>query len=106
MRRLYSGRRDALVAALRGTLAGLMEVSEPEAGLHLVGWLPPGYDDRAAARAASGLGIDARAIADYSLRRIPRPGLVLGYGAVDERLIREGVQRLAKAITAAARSDA
>ena len=106
MRRLYSGRRDALVAALRGTLAGLMEVSEPEAGLHLVGWLPPGYDDRAAARAAARLGLDAKAIADYSLRPSPRPGLVLGYGAVDERLIREGVQRLSRAISGASGADA
>jgi GntR family transcriptional regulator/MocR family aminotransferase len=66
-----------------------------------VAWLPPGHDDRAAAREAASLGIDAKAIADYSLRRLPRPGLVLGYGAVDERLIREGVQRLARAIGAA-----
>ena len=100
MRRLYSGRRDALVAALRGTLKGLVEVVEPEAGLHLVAWLSPGHDDRAAAREAVGLGIDAKPIADYSLRRLPRPGLVLGYGAVDERLIREGVQRLARAVEA------
>ena len=40
-RALYAERQAALVRAVRRTLGGLLEVTPAEAGMHLVGWLPP-----------------------------------------------------------------
>ena len=46
----YSQRRDLLHRELRAHLGGLLEVHAPEAGMHLVGWLPPDKDDQRAAQ--------------------------------------------------------
>ncbi len=53
-RALYAERQAALVRAAQRTLGGLLEVAPAEAGMHLMGWLPVGVDDRVAARAALG----------------------------------------------------
>ena len=67
-RALYAERQAALVRAARRTLGGLLEVAPAEAGMHLMGWLPAGVDDRAAARAALARDVDAP-----PLSRLPRP---------------------------------
>ena len=46
-------------------------------------------------------GVEAPALTPFALEAVPRPGLVLGYGAVDTRAIEEGVRRLANALRAA-----
>ena len=101
MRTLYAERQAALVTAAGRDLVGLLDVRPQEAGLHLVGWLPPGADDRSAAARAACHGVDAPPLTPFALAAAPRPGLVLGYGAVDTRAIEEGVRRLADALRAA-----
>ena len=49
----YSQRRYLLHRELRAHLGGLLEVHTPEAGMNLVGWLPPGKDDQRAAKLAA-----------------------------------------------------
>jgi GntR family transcriptional regulator / MocR family aminotransferase len=98
MRRLYASRREALLTALRASLMAEVDVSEPEAGLHVVAWLKGSLTARTAARAAQAAGLDVRPLQDYSRRRLRRQGLLLGYGAVHERLIREGVRDLARVL--------
>jgi GntR family transcriptional regulator / MocR family aminotransferase len=71
MRSLYAERRDALVEALGRGLAGLIEVGAVDAGLHLVGWLPEGTDDREASRRAAALG-------SVWHRGISTPGIAAG----------------------------
>ena len=39
-------------------LAGLLEVQVSDAGLHAIGWLSQGVDDRSAARLAAAEGVD------------------------------------------------
>ena len=41
MRRRYHKRRDALIDALHDAFGEQLEVVVPEAGMHLVAWLPP-----------------------------------------------------------------
>jgi GntR family transcriptional regulator/MocR family aminotransferase len=94
---LYAERQEALVAATR-ELAGLLDVRPAEAGMHLVGWLPRGADDRAVAQRAAAHGVDAPALSAYALLRQQRGGLLLGYAAFDVGQIREGVRRLAAAL--------
>jgi GntR family transcriptional regulator/MocR family aminotransferase len=94
----YNQRRDLLRHELRARLGGLLEVCAPEAGMHLVGWLPPGKDDRRAAELAAQAGIEVAPISRYSLEPLPRGGLLFGYAGTDEEGILPGVKRLAAAL--------
>jgi GntR family transcriptional regulator/MocR family aminotransferase len=95
MREHYRQRRDLLYHELRTHLGGLLEVQAPEAGMHLVGWLPPEKDDRRAAALAVQVGIEATPISKFSLEPLPRGGLLFGYASTKERDILLGVKRLA-----------
>ena len=74
-----------------------VDLTVPDAGLRVLLWLPAGRDARRVARAAAAVGVDVYPLADYARRRM-RPGLILGFAAVDERLIRTGVRRLASVL--------
>jgi GntR family transcriptional regulator / MocR family aminotransferase len=95
MRVLYGERQALLVDAAGRELAGLIEITDAEAGLHVVGWLPAGVDDRAVSQAAAAAGVDAQPLSANALSPLARGGLVLGYAALDEAAIYEGVRRLA-----------
>jgi GntR family transcriptional regulator/MocR family aminotransferase len=100
MRALYAARQAALVDAARRELAGLLTVPEAHAGMHVVGWLPDGVDDVAAADRAAAHGVETVPLSAYALGRPVHRGLLLGYAAVDEAAIRAGVERLARALAA------
>jgi GntR family transcriptional regulator/MocR family aminotransferase len=95
----YRRRRDCLHRELVRTLGGLLEVTVPQAGLELVGWLPPGADDRRAAALAEAAGITVVAISVHSLEPLPRGGLLFGFAGMAEAEIRRGVSTLAEALT-------
>ena len=59
MRQLYAHRQDILVEAAQRQLAGLLSVPPAAAGMHLLGWLPPGVGDRTAAQKAAAQGVYA-----------------------------------------------
>ena len=101
MRALYAERQAALVEAARKNLAGLLEVSKDEAGMHLVGWLPENADDRIAAEKASEFGVETKPLSAYSIEPLKpkRGGLILGYTAFTNGQIRNGIERLAKSLT-------
>jgi GntR family transcriptional regulator / MocR family aminotransferase len=98
MLQLYSQRRDLLHRELRAHLGCLLEVHAPEAGMHLVGWLPPDKDDRRAAKLAAQVGIEVMAISKYSLEPLSRGGLTFGYSGTNEEAIIHGVKTLAAAL--------
>lgn len=98
MRTLYARRQAVLVAAARRHLEGVLEVAPAEAGMNLVGWLPPGVDDAAASAAARAAGVHAPALSSYALRPLARGALVLGYTGNDEARIEAGVRTLASAL--------
>ena len=95
---LYAERQAALLEAARRHLPGLLDVRPAEAGMHLVGWLPEGADDREAMRRAAARGVEATALSLYGIEPPPRGGLLLGYAAVGEAEIRTGVRRLAASL--------
>ncbi len=99
MRKLYAYRQASLVVAAKAELSGLLEIEERDAGMHLIGWLPDGVDDRAAERAAWQSKIIARPLSAFSLKPVARGALVLGYTAFDERKIRAGVRGLRDALS-------
>ncbi len=66
--------------------------------MHLIGWLPEGSDDAEVSRRAAAAGITAPAVSSYVLRHAVKPGLILGYAALNPRQIREGARKLACAM--------
>jgi GntR family transcriptional regulator/MocR family aminotransferase len=98
MRVLYAERQAVLVKAARRELSGLLDVQPAEAGMHLLGWLPDGVDDRIASQWAAAHGVDAFPLPTYCLEATPRGALLLGYTATNEQEIQDGVSRLAHAL--------
>jgi GntR family transcriptional regulator/MocR family aminotransferase len=98
MRNLYGGRQRVLLEIAKAELSGLLEMEESEAGMHLVGWLPPGVSDAEAARVASERNVLALPLSAFSLKPVARGALMLGYTAFNDREIRAGVRRLKTAL--------
>ncbi len=98
MRTLYAERSAALVEGAAQTAGGMIRIVPPAAGMHVVGWLPDGFDAAEISRHAAALGIEARPLSLYCAEHTTRSGLVLGYGAVDTGRITGALRKLTKAI--------
>jgi GntR family transcriptional regulator/MocR family aminotransferase len=99
MRNLYAGRLAALIEGGKQHLGGLLELSNVRAGLYTIGYLKNGMTSRQAERLAAAQGIEVLAADRYTLRRPDPKALVLGFAAFDETEIRQGLLRLAKALS-------
>ena len=99
VRRLYRQRRDALVAALAHHAPDIA-VHGLNAGLHAVARLPEGVDESALVKAAAERSVATSPLRAYRLGSSSgRQGaLVLGYGALSEAVIENGIARLAEAL--------
>jgi GntR family transcriptional regulator/MocR family aminotransferase len=98
MREVYAERLSVLLESARQRLAGLLEISTVEAGLHTVGWLREGIEEEAAAQAAAQRDVEVVPLSVHSRGRLERAGLQLGFAAVDADEIRRGVRELAAAL--------
>lgn len=99
MRNLYAGRLTALIEGGKQHLSGLLELSNVRAGLYTIGYLKNGMTSRQAETLAVAQGIEVLAADRYTLRRPDPKALVLGFAAFDETEIRQGLARLAKALS-------
>ena len=95
MRQLYAERQEVFLRAAQRELRGLLEVGPCDGGMHLIGWLDHGMDDRVIARRARAGGVVTTPLSSLASRPLKRAGLMLGYTALDSRSIRDGVRRLA-----------
>jgi GntR family transcriptional regulator/MocR family aminotransferase len=98
MRTLYAQRQEAMVLAARRECAGRLDVGPNATGLHLIGWLPEGVDDREVSRRAAAYGVDARPLSTYRSQPGGRGGLVLGYAGYEPRQIRRAMRLLGQAL--------
>jgi len=98
MREVYAERLSVLLEGARQRLAGLLTISEVEAGLQTVGWLRGGMDGESAAKAAAARDVEVIPLSRYSFGRVAREGLQLGFAAADPGEIRRGVRELAAAL--------
>ena len=103
MRRIYRARRDALIAVLRDELGDLVTIGPAEAGIHLLAGLPDGTDDVGITTRAQAQGMVITPLSPH-YGAAPRSGLLLGFGALDEELLAEGIHRLAPLVRAACAS--
>ncbi|HXE56584.1 MAG TPA: PLP-dependent aminotransferase family protein [Gemmatimonadales bacterium] len=100
MRALYAERRAVFLDAAARWLDGLLEPLPADGGMHVLGLLREGVDDREASRAAAERGIEVSPLSLYYAGPCPRGGLLIGYAAVPSGLIPGAVRRLADALRA------
>jgi len=98
MREIYAGRLDVLREAVQGKLGGALRIPEVEAGVHTVGYVDKGMSAEAVARTAAGNNVEVIPLKVFALRAPLPEGLLLGFGAVDDRELRRGVDVLAAAL--------
>jgi GntR family transcriptional regulator/MocR family aminotransferase len=98
VRRIYRSRRDALIAVLESELGDILTIGPAEAGIHLLAGLPDGVDDVSLALAAQRVGIEFSPLSPHYYSTKARPGMLLGFGALNEDQLATGVRRLAPLI--------
>jgi len=83
MRRLYQGRRSALLAALAAAEVPGAPAASMDAGLHVLWNLPAGADEPAVLARAREQGLSVLGLSQCRVSPGPA-GLVLGYGNMPE----------------------
>jgi GntR family transcriptional regulator/MocR family aminotransferase len=101
MRGLYEDRQQILVQEVNNQLNGLLEVSPSTSGMHLIGWLPEGVDDKPFFRAGLKRNLITIPISASCIAQNLRGGLFLGYTAFDESQIKEGVKVMSEMLSKA-----
>jgi GntR family transcriptional regulator/MocR family aminotransferase len=93
--------RETLLDALEARLSEPFEISGENAGIHVVVWFPERttkeLDDWIAA--AEKVGVGLYSVAPYFLTESKRPGLLFGYGNLEESEIEEGIRRFASLVS-------
>ncbi|MEV6285097.1 PLP-dependent aminotransferase family protein [Kribbella sp. NPDC051770] len=99
MRTTYQARRDALIAAVDEYLPEL-RLTGLAAGCHAVLRLPEGTDEATVVAEAEKRAVSVRGLGNYQLGNVGAgtPGLVMGFGNVNESAIRRGVRVLAEVL--------
>jgi len=98
MRTYYRRRQDALQRHLRQTLGDVMTIEVLNAGLHLIGWLPPELDDRRIAENAWRRGLLPRPLSDFVVEGRFPPALMLGFSNLPDEQMDAAVRALGEAI--------
>jgi GntR family transcriptional regulator/MocR family aminotransferase len=99
MRPLYAERQAMLIQALEPARDRLT-LTPASAGMHVVGKLDRRIDDRAIARLAADLGVQAPALSNYFQDTPNASGLVLGYAGVRTDIIERAAAKLVEAVNA------
>ena len=94
----FTNGKEALQHALSKALDGLVNVEVLNAGLHLIGWLPPELDDRRVAESAWRRGLLPRPLSDFVVEGRFAPALMLGFSNLPDERIPAAVQALRLAI--------
>jgi GntR family transcriptional regulator/MocR family aminotransferase len=96
LRRRNTARREALLEAIDRYLGDRVEITGADAGAHVVLWPREPISEAAAISRAASRGVGVYGISHCFLKRPSRPGLMLGYAALNETQIREGIRLLSQ----------
>jgi GntR family transcriptional regulator/MocR family aminotransferase len=99
MREIYAARHSALIQAAERYLSGALEVRGVHCGLYTGARLVNGLSSDDAEKLASARGVETLSMNRYTLAAPDPKGLLLGFASFNETSIREGVRKLAKALT-------
>ena len=94
MRRVYRDRRDVLFECLRAECSAVLDVQHTDAGMHMLGWLKHGIDDRTAHETLLNAGIESLPLSVYASSPLTHDALVLGFTGTHEKHIPKLVKRL------------
>ena len=94
MRQVYAQRQACFVEACERHLKGLLTVQATDAGMQLIGKLPPQIDIKKTLSLAREQGLSLSNLADYYYGKPEIRGLFLGYAAVTEKNIETHVKEL------------
>ncbi len=100
LRQVYGQRRQALVTALERFLPGKVRYAAVAAGLHVMVFLPAGCDETAVVQQAAAQDVGVYPGAPYHLEKPAPPSILLGFSALSEAEIEEGVRRLTAVVQA------
>jgi GntR family transcriptional regulator / MocR family aminotransferase len=98
LRRRNTARRDALLEAIGKYLGDRVEITGADSGSHVVLWPREPISEAAANSRAASRGVGIYGISHCFLKQPSRPGLMLGYAALNETQIREGIRLLSEAL--------
>jgi GntR family transcriptional regulator / MocR family aminotransferase len=99
MRELYANRLRTLRTESERQLKGVLEIPNVKAGLYAVGLLRNGMSSRQAESAAMSQGVETMALDRFTLSGTDPQGIVLGFAAFDDDVIKRGVATLAIALS-------
>ena len=98
-RRVNTARRQALLDAFDQYFGGRVRMTGDSAGAHVVLWTPATHSEQRVVEVAAAQGVGVYGIGRYYLGGPSAAGIMLGYTRLNEMGIREGIQRLANAIS-------
>ncbi|HET9263432.1 MAG TPA: PLP-dependent aminotransferase family protein [Vicinamibacterales bacterium] len=102
MRRVYQGRRDALVAGLARHCGDWLIVHNADAGLHVSALLASGLTDQDVVARIARRGLTATALSSCYAGRARRSGLLLGFGGSAERRLLDATRVLGEVLRTSA----
>jgi GntR family transcriptional regulator/MocR family aminotransferase len=94
MRRIYAGRRAALLAALRPGDGRLFRIDASPSGLMLMLRFPPGTDDEKITARLGAAGIEVQTLSSHFAGRVREAGLLLSFAGFAEKDLQKAAQRL------------
>lgn len=95
MRMIYENRKEIFYNYVEKYLKENISLHPTDAGLHTVGWLKKINNDMEFAKLMFHNGIYTPPLSSYSLTKKCKPGLVLGYAAYSEQLIKNTIKKMA-----------
>jgi len=96
LRKEYGQRRRILIGELEKQLPGIFNYSAVEAGLHVMLYLPPEFDERKVVGEGAAAGIGIYPGQPYHLGESLHPSILLGFSGLSRQQITEGVKVLAE----------
>ncbi|WP_456763154.1 MocR-like pyridoxine biosynthesis transcription factor PdxR [Bradyrhizobium sp. USDA 4011] len=97
IRGVYAARRATLIASMTRHMPDHVTLQPSDQGMHLLLWLPQGFDDVQLAKAALADGIVLRPISPM-YEAAARPGLMLGFGGFEPEELEAAAIRLRQVI--------
>jgi GntR family transcriptional regulator/MocR family aminotransferase len=100
MRRVYAERHERILHLLARDLSGVLTPLPSAGGLHLAALFEKrrGSADRVVAERALAAGVAVTPLSTHHVVTPPRPGLLLGYGAIAADRIEAGLKRLKRCL--------
>lgn len=98
MTRIYSARRDRMVAALDAETRGALVTERPAGGMQLLARCRHAQDDRILCARLAESGVTARPFSAHFMGKAPHQGLFLGFAAWTEAEIDAGARLIGKIV--------